>query len=188
MHPLVIFILLYHSPLDPRLQHLWHLMVAFHPTTCSILNLIYVTFLTVQFHILTLTLHHLLPFHLFPCEDRKNIVTTTCQFLPILHLHVQSRHHAPSNPDLTRAEIRSTKRPRTASMVESVNRYGTLPPPRPAEVADPEPEADPAIIHHHHVEFAPMSPIILLPKLLRRHQPIQFTLVWLHPFPVPSEP
>ena len=40
-------------------------------------------------------------------------------------------------------------------MVESVNRYGVLPeepapaPLRSATIPDPEPEADPTIVHHH---------------------------------------
>ena len=143
---------------DRRPQHPWHLTAAFLPTMYSILNLIYRLFHT---HIRSQTFHHHLLVHL---EQRKDILTMTRHFLPILRLLVPSKHHAllhprslsippaPSNPDHTRSDIRSTKRPRTAShgrVCQSLRHppeEPTATPPRPAEVPVPEPEADPAIV------------------------------------------
>lgn len=156
IHPLVIFILLYHSPLDPRLQHLWRLMAAFHPTTYSIPNLIYVPFPTVQFHILTLILHHLLPFHLFPCEDRKDIVTTTRHVLPILHLHVQSRHHAPLHPDpcpFLHLHLILTSHP-AAKAASSAPANPARPCLAPSIPSAP-PNLDPAIVDHRNRPLPP---------------------------------
>ena len=64
----------------------------------------------------------------------------------------------PTHPDHPFTDNRSVKRPRTAYMVEAVNRFETLPNEgasahaRPAQHSVPEPEADPPPIHHRSVE------------------------------------
>ena len=78
---------------DRRPQHPWHLTAAFLPTMYSILNLIYRLFHT---HIRSQTFHHHLLVHL---EQRKDILTMTRHFLPILRLLVPSKHHALLHPD-----------------------------------------------------------------------------------------
>ena len=202
--PLVIFIPLYHFPLDPRLQHPWRLTVACHPTTSSTLNLIYVPFLTVQSPILTLLLHlppHIHPFHY---EDQKDIVITTCQPLPILHLHVQSKHLVPLHPDpcpflllhpiLTTLILRfalpnDQELPPWLSLSIAMasfqkNRLQLLHALRRSQILSLKLLQPSSTIITMWI-LTPRIPTILLPKLHLRHRPIQCAPALLHEFAVP---
>ena len=184
----------------PRLQHPWHLMVASHPTTSSTLNLIYVPFLTVQSPILTLLLHLQPHFHPFHYEDQKDTIPT-CQFLPILRLHVQSKHLVPLHPDpcpfllphpilttlmLGFALPNDQELPPWSSLSIAMasfqkNRLQLLHALRRSLILNLK------LIHSSSTTtmwiLTPRIPIILLPKPHLRHRPIQCDPALLHQFP-----